>query len=498
MTPGAQANWKIACSTAAAQKVDNDIIADAGNAYWHKGAARTVAVTIGASSTTMTIPGLQAADARRPISTATGLCVKGGTFIKSVSGTTATLSQATTATGCGATTLTIEHTQARVIVDATCTAAGVITSASANFLAASDNFKSVTGGPFKDGSRITAVTATTATVKLASGVSGNSAVCTAPDTLTIGATTYASATATAPIWNTDPQSVDLVNSTANGSAFTCVAAGHALVESAGATADGQAFNANYVGLKVVVKGTTTVATSVTAATATTLTLAGTCPAGVTATAGEAAIGQPGANAPKPGSAMASLNAELNLNPTLVATQDDCNLNTFEGFGVVGSWNNPLNSTGTALGYSETGVLGAGTLVSTGQILFPTAVVSFAGYIRPQRTGGTAVVPAGSHFEFVFPSLPTTLAVCLTGGNPSNATQLTFGFSATTISGTPALPTGSGNPSDPAIRTLGPQTGATNGAYKLNNGAVLVAGGNLPTCTIPVRTTTPPPISCNGG
>jgi len=100
------------------------------------------------------------------------------------------------------------------------------------------------------------------------------------------------------------------------------------------------------------------------------------------------------------------------------------------------------------------------------------------------------LPAGSHFEFVFPSLPTTLAVCLTAGNPANATGLAFGLAPTTLSTAPALPTGSGNPADPSIRAIGPQTGATNGAYSLKNGAAVVVTGALPTCTIPVNTAVP--------
>jgi hypothetical protein len=536
MTPGAQSAWKIACNTAAAQKVDNDVIADSGAAYWHKGAARTVTVTPTASTAgpplvpnktiTFAASAITSADLRRPIS---GGCISGGAFIQTiVNTTTATLSIGNKTSGCAAVLATIEYTNSRVLQDATCTAspAGVITSASALFTAA-DVGRSVTGGPFKDGSRVASVVGNTATVKLAASAAPGNAACTSPaagglvtgDTLTIGATTYSPATSSTVVWNTDPQSVDMVNSTANGQAFSCaVVSAHAVyTETAAATAMGQAFNTSYVGLKVVPKGTAVgAATSVTSATATALTTAAaTCPAGITATVGELAIGQPGANAPRAGSnSMASLSAELNLNPALVSTQDDCNLNTFEGFQVIGTWNNPVNAAGTGLGYAETTagpppvtILGAGTLVSTAQILFPTAVVSFAGYIRPQRTGGLTVVPAGSHSEFVFPSLPTTLAVCLNTASPPtplNATQLTFGFQPTVLSTSPSVPTASGNPSDPSIRALGPQNAAspgfaTSGTYLLKNGAATVAGPlALPACNILPRTTTPPPINCNGG
>jgi hypothetical protein len=251
----------------------------------------------------------------------------------------------------------------------------------------------------------------------------------------------------------------------------------------------QDVNANYVGLKVVAVGTATVATTVTAITApgTLTTAAAACPAGYSTSVGNLGVGQPGAGAPKPGNTMAQLGAILNLSPSLVSTSDDCSKNQYEGFGVIGGWANPLIATGTLLGYAA----GAHPTVSVGQILFPTAVVSFNGYIRPFRTGGQVVVPAGSHYEFEFPSLPTSLAECLTGANPSNPTGLSFGLAATVLTGTPALPTGSGNPGDPTVRALGPQVGANNGRWQLiTNPATIVASGALPTCTIPVPTADP--------
>jgi len=485
---GSQSVWKVNCTTAAASKIDSANVADGGNGYWHRGAARSATVTTAANSANITYAAghITSADIKRPIS---GGCIAGGAFIKTAGATSGTLSAASGATGCGATTATVEYTNSRVIKDASCTTAGVVTSTSALF-AAADVGKSVSGGPFKAGARIQSVSGSTATVKLAAGAAANTAVCTAPDTLTIGAATYSPATSTTVVWSSDPMAVELQNSTANGQAFSCT--GSVLTELAGAIADGQNFSTSYAGLKVVVKGASaTVATKVNSATTTALTLANPCPAGVAAAVGTAAIGQPGANAPKPGNTMASLAAELNLNPVLVATQDDCNLNTFEGFQVIGTWNNPLTAAGTAFGYATTGVIGGATLVSTGQILFPTSVVSFSAYIRPQRTAGLAGgAPAGSHFEFAFPSLPTSLAVCLTGANPTNATALSFTINPTVLSVSPSLPTGGGNPADPSIRALGPQTGATHGQYQLKNGTTVVATGALATCTVVANTATP--------
>ena len=115
-TPGAQSGWKIDCTTNAGTKVDNIIVADAGNAYWHRGAARTVTVTPTAAPSaniTFAASAITASDLRRPIS---GGCIAGGAFIKTIVSTTvATLSKANGATGCAAATATVEHTTSRVI-----------------------------------------------------------------------------------------------------------------------------------------------------------------------------------------------------------------------------------------------------------------------------------------------------------------------------------------------------------------------------------------------
>ena len=265
-------------------------------------------------------------------------------------------------------------------------------------------------------------------------------------------------------------------------------------QTAAAIAMGENFSASYTKLQVISIGdatiTGTVTTVVNSATTTALTTAATaCPTGLSATAGTLIIGQPGANSPVPGNTTASLGAELNLSPTLVHTQDDCVKNTFEGFFISGSWNNPGFYAGGAL-------IGNPVLVSVGQIAYPTSLLSFAAYVRPQRTGDG--LQAGAHFEFVFPSLPTTAAVCLTSGIPTNATQLSFGILPTPLAVAPFTATGSGNPADPGVRALGPQTGAQTGHYALKNGATTVATGALPTCTIMAATTTPPPITCGDG
>jgi hypothetical protein len=474
-TPGAQSGVKFDCTTNAGANVNSITIADATNTQWHHGAARTVAVTPTSASATITFASgaLAATDIGRPIS---GACIGGAAFIRTVAATSATLS-VNNGAGCVATTATIEYTRSRVLTDANCTTAATsnLTSAKALF-AAGDVNKSVSGGPFSSGSKITAVVnPTTATVAPAP-----TAACTAPDTITIGAATYSGA---AVVWAADPNTKQLTNSAAppagSGQAFSCT--GTTLTATPGAVTAGGGFSATYAKLKVVVIGTTTVTTTATTGTANTLTLAAACPAGITAAAGTAVIGEPGGTAPKNGSAMTSLSAELNLAPTLVATQDDCAKNTFEGFQVIGAWNNPG-------GYGPG--LAPPVTVSTGQISFPTSVIAFAAFVRPQPTGDALL--AGAHYEFVFPLLPTTLAVCTTGTPPApaNPTAISFGINPTVLATAPFLPTGSGNPADPSVRAIGPQTGPFAGKYSLNNSGTVIATGPLPSCTIQAATVTP--------
>ena len=188
----------------------------------------------------------------------------------------------------------------------------------------------------------------------------------------------------------------------------------------------------------------------------------------------------GAGAPTNGAAMMTLGAALNLNPVLVATQDDCSLNTYEGFMVVGGWTNP----GSAYaGNTST------PLVSVAQIIFPTSVISFNGFIVPQR-GGDAAVPGVPHYDFSFPLLPTSLAVCLSGGTPANDVQLTLGMNPTTLAGVPFLATGSGNLGDPPTRQLLPRTGTFSRTIELILNPSTIVSSDTPSCTIAAPTATP--------
>ena len=184
--------------------------------------------------------------------------------------------------------------------------------------------------------------------------------------------------------------------------------------------------------------------------------------------------------------MMTLAAELNLSNTLVTTQDNCANGTFEGFEVVGGWQGPGTYTANASTPPAT----------VGQVLFPTSVLSFEGFVVPKKGGDT--VDANPHYNFAFPILPTSLAVCLTAGAPSNPIQLAFGINATTKSAAPFLATGSGNPGDPTIRQLLPETGSFSQTIQLIENPSTVVSSNVSTACVIGVDTTPPGLTCGDG
>jgi len=516
-TFAAQAGLKFACHTDPGTNSTHIEVHDGANVVYHHGAAHNVSLVGSPASFTINTTALKFAagtikntDVRRPIN---AYCTKnatpgnnncasavavtpvfaGGTFIVSVAPagcttacTSAVLSQKAKLTG-GTSGLpiiaVIEQTNNRYLDDVTCGAGlSTISSATAKW-ALTDVNKSVSGGPIPDGTFITSITVGNPVATLNQPHAG---ACTAAgghtgDQISIGGTTYSGGVPQ--VFNNDPMSVELAN-TATASGFTC--SGSTLGMTAASKLDTGGFNANYTGLTVFVKGSGAAFTTakigvVNTAGNTSATIAPACPAGVSATVGIAAVSTASAAAPKNTAAMMTLGAELNLNPVLVATQDDCSLNTFEGFMVIGGWVNP----GTTYAANT-----STPPASVSQILFPTSVLSFNGFVVPQR-GGDASVPGVPHYDFSFPLLPTGLAVCTSPPPiPANDIQLALALSPTTLTTAPFLPTGSGNVGDPPVRQLLPETGAFSWTIELLTGPSTLISSSTPSCTISASTAIP--------
>jgi hypothetical protein len=397
-----------------------------------------------------------------------------------------------------------------------------ITSASAKFIAG-DVGKSVSAGPMIPGTFITAVnSATDVTVNQApladctknsggfpNAGGGSHAVVplTGLDRLTLGAATYVSGVPQ--IFNSDPMTVQLSNTAVGGQGFTCTPGGSILAMTAGANADtgGFAPTAASAGLPVrIVAGATTVAANIVSTDQTgntSATLDAPCPATapnvVTAIQGSASIGAAGAAAPANKASMMTLGAELNLNPVLVTSSGDCGNGTTSGFMVVGGWTNP-----STLYAANTSTPPA----SVAQVIFPTSVISFNGFVVPKQ-GGDPTMVGVPHYNFSFALLPTSLAECLNdtpqnNGGPLQATGLTFGIDPTTQSAAPFLPTSSGNNADPTLRSLLPiSSGAFSQTIQLiENPSAFTAGSVIGTFTstacATVLSTAAPDTHCGDG
>ena len=520
-----QVGVAVACSvdfsSVAATNANHLTIHDMTDAEWHRGAARDVSC---ATTTTTTLGPctsgvLTPLDKGRPVS-GPGL-YQGGTgqaassFIVSLtpSGCTIACTGAVIsrpgAAAQAAHNVRIEHTRARILNTATYTGGTTVTlTVSAPETATfqpTDVGLSVSGSNFPAGSRISAAAAnaSTATVISPTAITAKATA----SIVTIGAARYSpvtpatsNTTTYTDTWTRDVGPGGVTSCTGSPAMLTLTASGGGF--RAGATSPDIDLpvvftNRSGVGVVTVVGGTARIAAGPPAPTATAVKLvtptgaAFTCPTAGTYT--DVTIGAPPESSSStlaPGAVMASLSAQLNLAPTLVGTQDACTTNTYEGFQVEGGWYNP--GTTATNGYASGTVLGAHPAYSVGQVAYITGVVNFGGYIIPHPTGDAQIT--GYHYDFDFPTLPTSLAVCaLAAGVTTNKIGLELRFNATTLSAFPTGygATGAGNPSSPQIRDLSPLPGTFAPKIQFLNGpSTQIAIVTGPSCVVKVRTTAP--------
>jgi hypothetical protein len=166
----------------------------------------------------------------------------------------------------------------------------------------------------------------------------------------------------------------------------------------------------------------------TAPNATTITLQ--VAATATSSAAVLTIGAPNSGAVLNGEAVAQLSSKLSLDPTAFGGAVDgvppCSANVLNASSLSGYWNNP-GSYASALG-SSTDVLIKGPTV--GQILYPTSVISFAGYVTQVKAGTTGESQALAHYDIVLPQLLTGSVVCPAPSTVGVASV--FRFDATSV------------------------------------------------------------------
>jgi hypothetical protein len=192
------------------------------------------------------------------------------------------------------------------------------------------------------------------------------------------------------------------------------------------------------------------------------------------------IGEASATAPANGEPILHQGVQLDLNPTLVPGSNPCTSDDAEGFNLGGTWQNP---DGTLVGGAfATQPAGTRTL---GQIQFKTAVITYAAYIieRPAAVVGDPI--GTSHYDIVFPNVPTGLALC------GSATSPGLGYSLGIDAATPSvssLPTGTGRPGTAQFRSTRDNNnagGASTAFLRDDSGNNFYTGANFQRlCIIP--------------
>jgi hypothetical protein len=523
--PGGQSGLTVNCTFTNAGTSSSNTIEDFPQAVWHNGAAWTVigGATTSGSPTVTSTSALSHFKAATDINhTISGGGIPADSFIIAVnSASSVTLNHDATSTK-SAETLTIENSSIRAVADGVTTSASkTITSATADFVSA-DVGRIVTGTNLPKYDAIASVTnATTAVLSAAATATGTAQTLTIGENervsttrqvtdakVTAGSTALSSASAhflasdaqlpvagcgipTGTYISSVTNSADVVLSlaatltrplavtngvTTSGSAtvtsatanFTSTCDTNKVITGAGIPAGDT--------IKAVVNATTITLAVKATATATGVSL--TESPGATET-----IGAPTPTAPANGDAVATVESELALSPTLVKGSPPCSAGDATGDTIEGAWYNPGS-------YGATFLSPALPTDTIGQILYPTSVVSFAGYVVNEAASTPGEQDTAAHTDIIYPFLPTGLALCAT---PALGIGSVFSFNGTTLT-EQKVATGIGRPDTGAVRgveDLGNGVTTTTGTAYLTNGIPATYSG---ACT----TTFPPTIGFGCG
>jgi hypothetical protein len=342
---------------------------------------------------------------------------------------TAVLTAAATATGI-AQSLTIDANQqvssTREVTDASITSGSTaLSSASANFQA-SDAQLPVTGCGIPTGTYIASVTDSSDVVL------SQAATLTRPFAVSDGVTTSGSTTVT--------------SATAG---FSAACDNHKAISGAGIPAGAY--------ISSVTNATTIVLSAKATATATGVSL--TESPGVTAV-----IGLPSPTAPVNGDAVSTIGTTLTLNPTLVKGVQPCSAGEPAGETIEGGWYNPGDYQANSLAPGPASL----PTDTIGELLYPTSVVSFAGYVVNEAASTPGEQDTAAHTDIILPFVPTGLALC---GTPALGIGSSFAFNGTTLA-QQKVATGIGTPGTGAVRgieNLGSGVSTTTGTGYLVNG-----------------------------
>jgi hypothetical protein len=176
------------------------------------------------------------------------------------------------------------------------------------------------------------------------------------------------------------------------------------------------------------------------------------------------IGLPSATAPVNGEAVSTVATTLTLNPTLVKGAPPCAAGDPSGETIEGAWYNPggylANTLAPAPKFLPTNTIG--------QIVYPTAVVSFSDYVVNVAANTTGELDTAAHTDVVYPFIPIGMALC---SSPLLGIGSQFSFEGSTLA-QQKLAIGQGRPNSAFVRAvndLGSGVSTTTGTAYLING-----------------------------
>jgi len=452
MNPAAGGNSSgllVACTFASKADAGTQLlINDYDNAVWHYGASRNVNVTfnptvlnavITTTATSATQLAIGAADVNHnvefPTSNAappatgcipsaclawTGQYIAPGSFVKSVVGTTITLSKnrvpgPTCSNPCTKTVLVSNGTGREVNDGATTAGSNCVVSTKMNFKAADVNMR-VSGGDLPEGAQI---------ANFPSSVAGGGTCGTATNSVNlkcvgcvggpgIGAFSGVS-TLSALILTESPATPDSTARYITGATYSIVSGVHTITS---ATA---LFNKQDIGLSVVGNPANTVEPGAriltVAATGTSATISnGTAcsPACFAAGSGKKfTLGKPTKTAPNTADEVGQLAIELIVDPLLSPTSPPCAASKVSAFDINLLWQNPgaynLTSAGTTDFQGN-----AVSANSIAQFLFLTSATRFGGFLKQNGTV-TSQVLTTTGYDVKFEFLPVAAGLCSSSG-----------------------------------------------------------------------------------
>jgi hypothetical protein len=401
--PGGNSELSLACTltTATGGAGNAYSIEDFPDAVWHTGAARLTAadghITAASATVTSATGRFVAGDVDHIIA---GGLLPAGTFIKTFVNTTTVTINAVAPTGSTTTTavLTIENGTGRGATGSTTAGSKVVTSTTANFVAG-DAGRGISATAIPHGDTIASVTNSTSIMLLV-------AATTTSATKKISIADSATLTS-----NRQLKDAHTTNLSVTVTSATAV------------------FGPTDVGLPVTGTGIPAGDYVATAPTATTITLHAAATA--TSTAAVLTIGQPNSGAALNGETVAQLSSKLSLDPTGFGGAVDgvppCTANVINASSLSGYWNNPGSYNGTALGSSTDPMVKGPTV---GQIVFPTSLISFGGYVTQVKAATAGETQTLAHYDVVLPLLLTSAVVCPAPSTVGVASV--FRFDATSV------------------------------------------------------------------